>query len=146
MAELRNIGGELLPQCVEVYQKAYGGAPWNETYPSEQLTRYLGAFLHSDVKCAYCLVEKECVIGVALGLIVPCFDAPFFRLEDFCIAPEFQRQGYGGRFLREIAAKVRTFGCDSILLGTQRGYPSHKLYLKEGFREIESVLMHKCLT
>ena len=146
MAELRDITEEVLPQCAAAYQKAYGEAPWNESFSTEPLTRYLRAFLHSDVKCGYCFMENEQIVGIALGLLVPCFDAPFFRLEDFCIAPEYQRQGYGGRFLREISAKVKALGCDSMLLGTQRGYPSHKFYLREGFQEIASVLLYRDLS
>lgn len=85
----------------------------------------------------------EGIIGVALGLVIPCVGSRYFRLEDVCIDPEYQRMGYGREFIELMANCLREKDCDSILLGTQREYPSHKFYLKNGFREIDSVLLFR---
>ena len=50
---------------------------------------------------------------------------------------------YGSRFMELLLKEVAKKGCDSVLLGTQKGYPSHQFYLKNGFEEIESVLLYK---
>ncbi len=63
-------------------------------------------------------------------------------MEDFCISAENQGKGYGTIFLRNIFEEASKSGCDSILLGTQRDFPSHRFYLKNGFSEIESVLLY----
>ena len=34
-------------------------------------------------------------------------------------------------------------GCDSVVLGTQKDFPSHHFYLKNGFQEVQSVLLYK---
>ena len=47
------------------------------------------------------------------------------------------------RFLQELTEKARKMECDSLLLGTQRGFPAHRFYLKNGLQEIESVLMYR---
>ena len=57
-------------------------------------------------------------------------------IEDFCIAPKWQRKGLGGAFLAEIQRQAAPLGCDSALLATQPDVPAHGFYLKHGFREI----------
>ena len=89
------------------------------------------------------LVLDGKIIGIALGLIVPCIGSDYFRLEDICLSSEYQGKGLGSQFIKLISDRVLSENCDSILLGTQRGCPAHKFYLKNGFKEIESVLLYK---
>ena len=50
--------------------------------------------------------------------------------KEYCIIQENNQ-------LKEVDKK----GCDSVLLGTQKGYPSHRFYLKNGFEEIEDAVL-----
>ena len=129
--------------CAKVYISAYREEPWEEVYEETEVETYIRAYLNSDTKCCFAAVEQEQIVGLVLGLIVPCIGEPFFRIEDFCISPEVQRKGCGSIFMELIAKEAAKRGCDSILLGTQREFPSHKFYLKNGFQEIESVLLFK---
>lgn len=132
-----------ISQCTKVYIDAYNAEPWNEEYEPEAVEAYISAYLKSDVKCCFAAVEQEQMVGVALGLIVPCIEGPYLRIEDFCIHPDTQRKGCGSAFMELILKEAGKLGCDSVLLGTQRNYPSHHFYLKNGFEEIESVLLYK---
>lgn len=143
MAELRHIDRSTVKKCAEIYINAYGKAPWYDKYRVADVENYIKEFLDSDVKYACAFASGEDIIGVAMGLIVPCVGSRYFRLEDICIDPEYQRMGYGREFIGLIACSLRMKGCDSMLLGTQREYPSHKFYLKNGFREIDSVLLYQ---
>lgn len=143
MAESKQMDKSVVKKCAEIYINAYGEAPWNEKYKVEDVEKYITDFLDSDTKCAYVLVTGEEIIGVALGLIIPCVGSRYFRLEDVCIDSEYQRMGYGREFIELMANCLREKDCDSILLGTQREYPSHNFYLKNGFREIDSVLLYR---
>ena len=91
----------------------------------------------------YVLMDDAEIVGMALTVTVPSIGAPFLRIEDFCIGADYQRKGFGSAFLGLLAGQAREMGCDSILLGTQRGFPSHRFYLKNGFEEIESVLLYR---
>jgi len=132
-----------VPACAKVYLAAYQADPWNETYEPSEVESYIGNYLDSDVKCCYALVEGEEIRGVALGLVVPSIDSPYLRIEDICVDPGVQRKGYGSQFMELLSQQAARRGCDSVLLGTQRDYPSHRFYLKNGFQEIESVLLYK---
>ncbi len=145
MLQLIKPGEKDLPQCVKVYLSAYSTDPWNETYDKDKIKSYLSGFCSSDSMGCFAAAVNGGIIGLALVLVVPGIDAPYFRVEDFCISAEHQRKGYGTLFLKGIFEEALKMGCDSVLLGTQRGFPSHRFYLKNGFTEIESVLLYHLL-
>jgi len=130
-------------QCAKVYCSAYTCTPWEEQYEESEVKKYLEEYLDSDTKRCYAVREGNKILGIAVGFIVPCIDAPYFRVEDFCIAAESHRSGRGSEFINILAKEVAKLGCDSIILGTQKDFPSHRFYLKNGFQEIESVLLYK---
>lgn len=132
-----------ISECAKVYVSAYSAEPWEEVYEEAEVENYICAYLDSDTKCCFAAVEQEQIVGVVLGLIVPYVGSQFFRIEDFCISPKVQRKGCGTTFMELIEKEAAKRGCDSILLGTQREFPSHRFYLKNGFQEIESVLLFK---
>lgn len=143
MIEIKQLDANSIEKCANLYQSAYKNEPWNEEYSLDEITDYLFKFVNFETKRAYMILLDGEIIGVALGLIVPGIDSDYFRLEDICLSPEYQRNGFGSQFIRLISDCISRENCDSILLGTQRGYPAHKFYLKNGFKEIESVLLYK---
>ena len=143
MIYIKNMDTASIETCANIYLNAYKNEPWNEEYSIDEITDYLSRFLNSETKRAYMLMMDEEIIGIALGLIVPCIDCDYFRLEDICLSHKHQRKGFGSQFIELISDCVTNEKCDSILLGTQRGYPAHKFYLKNKFQEIDSVLLYR---
>jgi len=132
-----------LPACAKLYAAAYKTEPWNEIYEEKSVENYLANYLSSNTKCCFAAVEDGRIVGIALGLILPDLEGMYLRIEDFCIDPAFHRKGYGTLFLNLLQEEGKKRACDSILLGTQKNFPSHSFYLKNGFREIESVLLYR---
>ena len=129
--------------CAEVYISAYGAKPWNEKYDKPSVEKYISDYLGSETKQCFAAEENGKIIGIALGIIVPSIDAPFLRIEDFCVSAEAQGRGYGKEIMRLVSEKAKESGCDSVILATLRNFPSHKFYLKNGFSEVDSVLLYK---
>ena len=145
MIDIKQMDEAWIEKCAYLYQSAYKNEPWNEEYSIVEITDYLSRFLNSGTKRAYVLVLDEEIIGVALGLIVPCVGSDYFRLEDICLSPQYQRNGFGSRFIKLISDCVLKENCDSILLGTQKDYPAHNFYLNNDFQEIDSILLYRKL-
>ena len=129
--------------CAQVYTAAYHTEPWNEVYDEHEVEKYIVSYLNSDTKRCFAFTVNKQIRGVALGLVIPCISSPYLRIEDFCIDPEVHRKGYGSTFMELLIKEALKLGCDSILLGTQKDFPSHHIYLKNRFKEIESVLLYK---
>ena len=132
-----------IPLCAKSYISAYEKEPWNETYKKGEVEKYISEYLGSKTKICFAAEEKDEIVGIALCMVVPSIGSPFMRIEDFCISGEKQGRGFGTEFLKLIFEKAKELGCDSVLLGTQKDFPSHRFYLKNGFSEIESVLLYK---
>lgn len=129
--------------CANIYRNIYKTEPWNEEYEISEIEKYISSYLDSDTKVCFALVDGESIKGVALGFIVPSISASYLRLEDICVDLTEQRKGYGSIFMELLANEVVKLGCDSVILGTQKDFPSHYFYLKNGFQEVESVLLYK---
>ena len=140
---VRTVADEEIDACAAVYSAAYNQPPWNEALSPGQISGYIRAFTGRDGFCAWRLAIGSEIVGVALGIVVPCTDAPFLRIEDFCISPKWQRKGLGGAFLAEIQRQGAELGCDCTLLATQPDGPAHGFYLKQGFREIPTSCLFK---
>lgn len=134
---------EDISSCAEVYISAYGAEPWNEKYDKQSVEKYISDYLGSKTKQCFAARENGKIIGIALGIIVPSINIPFLRIEDFCISAEEQGKGFGTEFIKLVFEKSKELGCDSVLLGTLRDFPSRKFYLKIGFSEVDSVLLYK---
>ena len=134
---------EDISSCAEVYISAYGAEPWNEKYDKQSVEKYISDYLGSKTKQCFAARENGKIIGIALGKIVPSINIPFLRIEDFCISAEEQGKGFGTEFIKLVFEKSKELGCDSVLLGTLRDFPSHKFYLKIGFSDVDSVLLYK---
>lgn len=145
MIGIKEMDDKSVMLCAVLYLNAYKEEPWKETYLIDDVVNYINCFMKSQTKRAYMLLFEEKIIGMALGLIVPCIGSDYFRLEDICITPEYQSRGLGSKFIKLLSHCFASEKCDSILLGTKRGYPAHSFYLKNGFQEIDSALLYRSL-
>ena len=127
----------------KLYVNAYQTEPWNEEYEISEVEKYISSYLNSDTKVCFALQDGDVIKGVALGFVVPSISGSYLRLEDICIDSIEQRKGYGSAFMELLSIEAAKLGCDSIILGTQKDFPSHHFYLKNGFEEVESVLLYK---
>ena len=141
--DVRPVADDEIDACAAVYAAAYSEAPWNEALDPGQVRSYIRDFAGRDGFCAWRLSVGGEIAGVALGIVVPCVDAPFLRVEDFCVAPKWQRRGLGGAFLAEIQRQAADMGCDCALLATQPDVPARLFYLKQGFQEIPTAYLYK---
>ncbi len=140
---VRPVAADEIDACAAAYAAAYSEALWDEALNPGQVNGYIRTFSGRDGFCAWRLSVDGEIAGVALGIVVPCVDAPFLRIEDFCVAPKWQRKGLGGAFLAEIQKHAADMGCDCALLATQPDVPARSFYLKNGFREIPAAYLYK---
>ncbi len=138
MAELVNLSFTDIDICTQMYIETYAQSPWEETYDSLSINKYINSFvLHND-RFSMVLKEKGIIIGMVLGIRVPAPDGDFLRIEEICIRHSEQRKGYGTEFFRRLKEFIKESGMDSIALNTVRGYPAFSFYQKNGFQYIES--------
>lgn len=144
MIRLERLTDERVEACARLYRDAYGQSPWNETYEPQAVEAYLREFMQAGALFGYVLTWDGQSAALALCVRLPGVGCPALRVEDLCVAPRFQRRGLGGKLLGLLEKEAAKLGADCVLLGTQRDFPSHAFYLKNGFSDVGgAVLMYR---
>ena len=138
MSMLAHNDRALISVCADLYAAAFAEDPWNESFDRAALEAYLAAYCDRAGLHFFACLQKNRPIGVALCSIIPSVEGDFARIEDFCIAPADQGRGFGSAFLDEVCAALKNLGCDSALLATQRDFPAHRFYAKNGFVPLDT--------
>ena len=81
------------------------------------------------------------VIAMSLGSKKPWINGMEYYIDQFCVKAELQRHGIGRRFLELIEENIYANGMNAIILNTEKGFPSEKFYLKNGFCSFEKLVI-----
>ena len=128
--------------CARLYVQAYAQEPWKESWAVPEVEVYLRRLMEKPSFPCYVLLEEEAPVALAVCILIPYIQGgDTLRIEDFCVAPHCQRRGLGSTFLEFLRGEARRLGADCLMLGTQRDYPSHRFYQKNGFTEVESAVL-----
>lgn len=64
-----------------------------------------------------------------------------YYIDQFCVKVEMQGQGIGSQFLKMIETDIKARGMNAIILNTEKGFPSEKFYLKNGFNSLDELIV-----
>lgn len=123
--------------CVEIYIDAYSKEPWNEKYDYISVYQYIQKYLNLNSFLGFVLIMNDEIIGEILGLVMPTALSDYYRIEDFCISPKYQDKGIGSKFIKLIKEHLKDKSLDSIILNTNREFPSFSFYKKNGFIDLK---------
>jgi len=134
---VRVLSKEDIAACVEIYIDAYSKEPWNEKYDYTSVNQYIQKYLNINSFMGFVLFKDGEIIGEILGLIMPTAFGDYYRIEDFCINPKYQNKGVGSKFIELIKEHLKDKELNSIILNTNRKFPSFLFYKKNGFVDLE---------
>ena len=108
--------------------------PWNERYESrEEVRKYFSNFLGLDNFLGFVGTIGENLVALCVGMRKPWLKGTEYYVDQFCVAHACQRKGIGSLFLHEIEKQLTDREIKGILLNTERNYPAHDFYRKNGF-------------
>ena len=123
MEQLIKLDESCIEQAAELFKKAFALEPWNDDWSDRaQLLEYI-----KEVSLSY----------NALGGIRHWWQGANYNIEELCVAPDFQGQGVGSRFLTMIEAEAKSLSLAGIFLQTDSDKPSCRFYKKDGFANLE---------
>ena len=142
MLELYN--KNYLPTIVDIYVRAFKAEPiCYDWLNKEQALPYLYDITITPKFEGYVYKLNKKIIGFCFAAYDDYFQGCLFDIKEFAIEPSLHNKGVGSLFLAEIEKKVRTRGCDGIILRTSKNIPAFYFYTKNGY---EDVLSTACLT
>lgn len=135
---IRAINKRDLKSCAALYAQVFASAPWLEPWTIEAAFNRL-TYFYESLGFVGVLVEKEDLIGFALGNAEPFHSGDLFYLREMCIAPNNQSQGLGRRVISELENELRSRNLQSIYLTTERDIPAAQFYINNGFNYVKKM-------
>lgn len=131
-----------IEECVDLFIDVFTKEPWNEIYNSrEQVIDFFYNFIHNNYFIGFIMKDNDEIIALSLGMQKPWLGGMEYYIDQFCVKHDFQGQGIGSRFLTMIENNIRLQGMNAIILNTEKGFPSETFYLKNGFKNLDELVI-----
>ncbi|HFI0335409.1 TPA: GNAT family N-acetyltransferase [Streptococcus suis] len=136
--ELKELTLADIEMVKKLFLSVFSQEPWNDDWSDEeQLDRYLGDLLSHPRALCFGLIDQDMLIAISLGNIRYWYEGTEYRIEELCIARDYQGRGIGQDFLKRIEEQLVERKIIHILLQTERNLPAFSFYKKCGFRALE---------
>lgn len=132
----------MLGECVDLFMDTFSKEPWNDVYESrQQVVDFFENHMGSNYFLGYVLLLKDEIVGLCIGQKKPWIKGMEYFVDQFCVGEKYQGRGFGSEFLRRIEERMPGESINAIILMTDRGFPSEKFYLRNGFKTLEEILV-----
>jgi len=120
--------------CAELFRKVYGSPPFGfDWLGASKASMYFLDLENIPGAHSFILKDKDRIVGLCMGQKEEHFQTPGYKINEFCIDPEYQHMGLGSYLINEMENRLREGGIKSISLFTQRDMESFDFYRKNNF-------------
>lgn len=122
-----------------LFLDVFSNEPWLDKWEDEkQLDSYLKDLTdNSNSLSLVCIDENNQIIGGTLGYVFQWWEGREYFIKELFVAREYQQQGVGSAFLKQIHEIMREKDIKHILLSTDKTVPAYDFYRKNGFSELK---------
>ncbi len=140
--EIQRMQERHVSQCVHLYMAAFSREPWNEHYDGEAEVRnyFINCFQY-DSFLGFTVFSGTKIVALCTGMKKPWIKGIEYYIDQFCVSPDLQGRGIGSWFLKEIEALLSLDNIKGVLLNTEKSYPSYRFYQKNGFHELQGLVL-----
>jgi Acetyltransferases len=132
----------MIDECVDLYMDTFSKEPWNDEYESrQQVVDFFNNHFKNNYFLGYVAIIDKKIIALSIGMKKPWIKGMEYYIDEFCVSHLMQGQGIGSEFLKEIEILNEADGIDGMILNTEKGYPSHNFYIKNGFKTINDLIV-----
>ncbi|MBE6049012.1 MAG: GNAT family N-acetyltransferase [Clostridium sp.] len=137
-----NIDNNILDQCVDLFIDTFTKEPWYDVYESRnQVVEFFENFLKNNYFLGYAAIQNGKVVAISVGMKKPWIEGIEYYIDEFCVSYEKQGKGIGSAFIKYIEKDIQNKGLNGILLNTEKGYKSYDFYVKNGFKQIDDLVV-----
>lgn len=139
--EINKMSKEDIEECTDLFIEVFTKAPWNDTYSSrEQVINFFQNHIANNYFVGYILKEHTHIIALCIGMKKPWIQGMEYFIDQFCVKSDLQGKGVGSYFLKLIEREIQMEKMDAMILNTEKGFPSEKFYLKNGFKLVDGLI------
>lgn len=132
----------MIDECVDLYIDTFSREPWNDVFESRvQVLNFFNNHIKNNYFLGYVAIIDEKITALSIGMKKPWIEGMEYYIDEFCVSYSMQGNGIGSEFLKEIEKMNELKGVNSIILNTEKGYPSYDFYIKNGFNSINDLVV-----
>jgi aminoglycoside 6'-N-acetyltransferase I len=137
----KEIRPEDITKICNSYIETYKREPWNENWdPMIAEYKIRDMVMNSIALCYGVFIEYD-FIGGLFGRRVYFINKKELFVDELFIDWKYQLKGYGKQLLGFVSNDLINKGFTSIVLNTEKRYSSYEFYEKNGFSELETMVM-----
>jgi aminoglycoside 6'-N-acetyltransferase I len=119
--------------CASFFVEVFNAPPWSEAWTGDSALRRLADCARTPNFLGLIAEDGAEIVGMAFGYSQRYQEEMHYFLLEFCVASGRQREGIGGRLLKELHRRLQASGVSRIYTLTGRETPGQAFYEKEGF-------------
>lgn len=124
-----------------IFLKVFTSPPWNDEWKTDNdVDMYLQELIKNTNSLTLGYYHQSKLIGISLGYIFHWWTGNEYFIKEFCIDQDYQNKGFGSDFLNQIEAYLSNHMIRAYWLTTEKNYPAHHFYLKNGLSELNDIV------
>ena len=129
-----------LSTCAAVFCESFGAEPWYEEWTQELAETRIAELMGTPNSVGYVYIEDGEICGLVAGRRLTYLNGEEYMIDEFCILPEMQRIGIGGKLLNHVSKAMAADGVTAIVLNTTKSFPAERFYSKNGFERVHGMI------
>ena len=129
-----------LSSCAAVFCEAFGAEPWYEDWTQELAETRISELMGTPNSVGFVYVEDGEICGVMAGRVLTYLYGEEYMIDEFCVMPDLQRKGVGGKMLEHACKSLSSDGVVAIVLNTTKSFPAERFYNKNGFERVHGMI------
>lgn len=133
-----------LSACVEIFIEVFNSEPWNDRWTVQLATDYFQDVIATPGFNGFVFEKELAIVGFVLGTRKKWWSGDIYYLYEMCVHSAYQGKGFGSQIMAETKNSLIKKGFSSIVLLTERTFPSARFYEKLGFLESPDTRFYFC--
>ena len=133
-----------LPASADIFIEVFNSEPWNDRWTIQLATEYFQDVIATPGFHGFVFEKEAAIVGFVLGTRKKWWSGDIYYLYEMCVNSTFQGIGIGSQIMAETKKSLINKGFSSIVLLTERTFPSARFYEKHGFLESPDTRFYFC--
>jgi len=133
-----------LPASADIFIEVFNSEPWNDRWTIQLATEYFQDVIATPGFYGFVFEKESVIVGFVLGTRKKWWSGDIYYLYEMCVNSTFQGIGIGSQIMAETKKSLINKGFSSIVLLTERTFPSARFYEKHGFLESPDTRFYFC--
>ena len=139
--EFKNITEENIEIATKIFMNSFNAEPWFEKWTMETGKARLSQIMRCDGSLGLITYKDNKPCAMIVGHEESYYDGKRFLIKEFCVDSNCKGGGIGTKTLEYYMEKLKERGIVQTSLYTMRNKQILNFYEKNGFKEIEDLVM-----